>query len=567
MRDDLRTAYWMKERAELLLSNLDKLKAEGTITKAEYETLKPEYIAMLDDALPLIKSIKAYLQKELGGEEKELERLEKQLSLLRARLKVSEISSETYREKGKPLEEKVKQLESQISQLQKLIGATSSADIGGPKASGAIVVKHAKLRTLITAVISVCLVGLVTWGLVALFSGPACPKIGDRAPDFTLKTIEGKEMRLSDFRGKIVMVYLWSICPPCVDDMPYIQSVFDKWEGQNLTVLAINLLNTPEAIEDFIADENLTVPIFLDLEQETIKRYCLERYVPVTIFINRNGIVEEVRVGGWAYQNQDDTQKIISEIGSILNETDHSQKFDWTPPIFSNISVSSITESSAIISWQTDEPSTSQVSISGPEYSTWTELDETLVTSHSVSLTDLDPNTNYEYLVMSCDVQENIDWSEFQSFTTRGTGSVTAETGPEIGKRAPNFTLNTTGGGSVSLSDFRGRKVMLNFWSSSCSACVIEIPHIQEVFNKWSEDGLVILAVSVREDPAKVSSFAMSERIRFPVLLDSEGVVDQLYNFPDFPTTFFIDDKGVIRAIKEGAFNSQQEIENMLRSL
>lgn len=133
MRDDLRTAYWMKERAELLLSNLKKEKAEGTITKTEYETLKPEYVAMLNDALPLIASIKAKLKEELVGKEKELERLEKQLSLLRARHKVGEITSKTYREKSKPVEDKVKSLQSQISELEALISCSSSADIGGPK--------------------------------------------------------------------------------------------------------------------------------------------------------------------------------------------------------------------------------------------------------------------------------------------------------------------------------------------------------------------------------------------------------------------------------------------------
>jgi len=133
MRDDLRTAYAMKERAEFLLSKLDKLKAEGSITDTEYQTLKAEYISMLNDALPWIDSIKAELQKELDGWEKELEKLEQQLSLLRARLKVGEITSETYRETGKPLEGKVKSLQDRMFQLQTLISSTSSADIGGPK--------------------------------------------------------------------------------------------------------------------------------------------------------------------------------------------------------------------------------------------------------------------------------------------------------------------------------------------------------------------------------------------------------------------------------------------------
>jgi hypothetical protein len=133
MQDDLRTAYSMKERAERLLSNLDKLKAERTITDTEYETLKPEYAAMLDDALSWIDSKKNALKKELDVKEKELEREEKQLSLLRARKKVGEITAETYREKGKPLEERVKDLQSHISELEAIINCSSSSDIGGPK--------------------------------------------------------------------------------------------------------------------------------------------------------------------------------------------------------------------------------------------------------------------------------------------------------------------------------------------------------------------------------------------------------------------------------------------------
>lgn len=134
MTEDLRTAYLLKERAELLLANLKKLKSECSVTQTDYKTLKAEYMKMLDDALPLIDSIKAELQKELDVKAKDLETLKQELGIVQARLKVGEISSETYRQRGWPiLEGKVGATELEISRLKAMIGSTSSADIGGPK--------------------------------------------------------------------------------------------------------------------------------------------------------------------------------------------------------------------------------------------------------------------------------------------------------------------------------------------------------------------------------------------------------------------------------------------------
>lgn len=133
MREELRTSYSMKERAELLLSNLDKLKAEGAIGETEYKTLKAEYVSMLDEATPWINSIKAELQKALDGKGEELRKSKQELGILQARLKVGEIPTETYRGRGRPLEEKVEQLEREVSELQTLVNSSCTGDIGGPK--------------------------------------------------------------------------------------------------------------------------------------------------------------------------------------------------------------------------------------------------------------------------------------------------------------------------------------------------------------------------------------------------------------------------------------------------
>ena len=108
---------------------------------------------------------------------------------------------------------------------------------------------------------------------------------------------------------------------------------------------------------------------------------------------------------------------------------------------------------------------------------------------------------------------------------------------------------------------------MINFWLAYCNPCVVEMPHIQAVFDRWSDEDLVILAINVRESAADVRSFIESHRLTFPVLLDSEGVVDEVYQPSLFPTTFFVDAEGILRGIKEGRFHNPEEIEAILKSL
>ncbi|MCX6008534.1 MAG: TlpA disulfide reductase family protein, partial [Chloroflexi bacterium] len=140
------------------------------------------------------------------------------------------------------------------------------------------------------------------------------------------------------------------------------------------------------------------------------------------------------------------------------------------------------------------------------------------------------------------------------------------EVGPETGKRAPDFTLPTLDGKQLSLSQFRGKKVMVNFWQSSCSACRDEMPYLQAIYEKWPRDKLEILAISVGERAAFVQSFVDRQGLTFPALLDSDEAVSEIYQISSFPTTFFINADGIISEIKEGRFVSQFEIEDILKS-
>ena len=135
--------------------------------------------------------------------------------------------------------------------------------------------------------------------------------------------------------------------------------------------------------------------------------------------------------------------------------------------------------------------------------------------------------------------------------------------GPEVGKLAPDFQLQSLDGQAVSLGDFRGKPVLLNFWATWCGPCRFEMPFIQEIFEKKerSDIGLVILAIDIGENPSSVKEFMEHFGLSFPALLDINQDVALKYNIRAIPTTFFIDKDGIIQDIKIGAFSSKTEIE------
>ena len=135
---------------------------------------------------------------------------------------------------------------------------------------------------------------------------------------------------------------------------------------------------------------------------------------------------------------------------------------------------------------------------------------------------------------------------------------------PQIGKLAPSSEIPDIEGQPVSLSDFRGKPVLVNFWAIRCYPCQLEMPYIQEVYDEWSERGLVVLAVNLGESPSQVEEFAQYYNYTFTMLLDMTGNAARLYNIRGIPTTYFIDANGVIQDVKISAFLSVAEIEGML---
>ncbi|MBT2689624.1 TlpA family protein disulfide reductase [Bacillus sp. ISL-47] len=119
------------------------------------------------------------------------------------------------------------------------------------------------------------------------------------------------------------------------------------------------------------------------------------------------------------------------------------------------------------------------------------------------------------------------------------------QTGLGIGLKAPDFELKNLEGETVKLSDYVGKKVMLNFWATWCPPCKAEMPDIQKFYTEKGDE-VAILAVNI--DPQyDVAGFAKEMRVNFPILLDENEKAANAYQILTIPTTFFIDEKGIIR--------------------
>jgi peroxiredoxin len=140
---------------------------------------------------------------------------------------------------------------------------------------------------------------------------------------------------------------------------------------------------------------------------------------------------------------------------------------------------------------------------------------------------------------------------------------------PQKGFLAPDFTLATLDGESVTLSDLRGQAVIVNVWASWCGPCRLEMPAFKKVYGEYKERGLVILAVnSTSQDTrASVEKFAAEFQLPFPIPLDAEGQVARLYRVSALPSTFFVGRDGVITRVVIGGPLAESTLRAEVESL
>jgi cytochrome c biogenesis protein CcmG/thiol:disulfide interchange protein DsbE len=148
-------------------------------------------------------------------------------------------------------------------------------------------------------------------------------------------------------------------------------------------------------------------------------------------------------------------------------------------------------------------------------------------------------------------------------------------TSPLVGKAAAPFTLETLDGKKISLADYKGKAVVVNFWATWCGPCRIETPWIIELRNKYQSHGLEVLALSaddldygdkakVAQEKQEIARSAAQLHMPYPVLINGASLSETYGGLDSLPTTFFIDRKGVIVAAQIG-LSAKDDIEAKMK--
>jgi peroxiredoxin len=132
-----------------------------------------------------------------------------------------------------------------------------------------------------------------------------------------------------------------------------------------------------------------------------------------------------------------------------------------------------------------------------------------------------------------------------------------------VGRRAPDFSLESLNGQKVSLADFRGKKmVVVSFWASWCGPCRMEMPALRDYYKKNQEhwDDFEVVAIDTNDERSEAATFALSERLPFPVVLDPSGTISDLYGVQAIPAMFIVGKDGIVKYAQIG-FDPTMEIE------
>jgi peroxiredoxin len=140
-----------------------------------------------------------------------------------------------------------------------------------------------------------------------------------------------------------------------------------------------------------------------------------------------------------------------------------------------------------------------------------------------------------------------------------------SETGPKVGTSvgnlAPDFTLASTSGEMVSLSDYRGKRVMVNFWGTWCPPCRAEMPDMEKFYQENDVEILAVNLTPTESNVSDVTEFIDEFGLSFQVLLDEELAVSSKYGIQPVPTSFMVDSKGIIQYVALGAVNYEQMVQ------
>jgi cytochrome c biogenesis protein CcmG/thiol:disulfide interchange protein DsbE len=127
-----------------------------------------------------------------------------------------------------------------------------------------------------------------------------------------------------------------------------------------------------------------------------------------------------------------------------------------------------------------------------------------------------------------------------------GSGG-SATTNFHVGQSAPSLVVPQVGGGTINLASLKGSAVWINFMQTTCPPCIDEFPLMNSFAARYAEQGLVVIAIDIREDEGSVAAFAQELNATFPLGLDIDGAAQQAWGAYGLPVHYWIDREGVVR--------------------
>lgn len=125
----------------------------------------------------------------------------------------------------------------------------------------------------------------------------SAPKVGNPAPDFALQDLDGRTVRLSDLRGKAVLINFWATwCPPCREEMPDLERAYGKYRDQGVVFLGIDQGESADTVRRFVQRYNYSWTFLLDSDLKVSNSYRASA-IPMSFFVDREGILRDIHVG------------------------------------------------------------------------------------------------------------------------------------------------------------------------------------------------------------------------------------------------------------------------------
>ncbi len=134
------------------------------------------------------------------------------------------------------------------------------------------------------------------------------------------------------------------------------------------------------------------------------------------------------------------------------------------------------------------------------------------------------------------------------------------------GKTTPDFSLETLDGKQIRLSELSGQGVLINFWATSCTYCLEEMPAIERQYQKYKDQGIEVLGVNIRENYATVSGYVRRLGVTFPILMDRSGEITKQYQVGALPHSIFLAPDGTVKSIYIGEMK-EAVIESHFKSI